>query len=52
MGTPSLRTVLERMDDSDSDFRYMALSDVIQQLKQGSIRADSDIQKRVRFVNL
>lgn len=45
----TVRSVLDKMDNSDSDFRYMAASDLLSQLSNENIkiRADHDLQKRL-----
>lgn len=47
MTSPTLRNVLEKMDNSDSDFRFMATSDLLQQLQSPSLRADTGTQNRL-----
>lgn len=47
MSRHTLRNVLDKMNSSDSDYRYMATSDLMQQLQNASLSADSDTQKRV-----
>lgn len=41
--------VLDRMGNSDPDYRYMACQDLIDFLKTDKPRCDSDTQKKVRF---
>ncbi|CAN8063953.1 unnamed protein product [Agarophyton chilense] len=43
----SIRGILEKMDSSDSDYRYMATSDLLTQLQTSSIRADHETQRRL-----
>eukprot|EP00178_Gracilaria_changii_P005161 TRINITY_DN1838_c0_g1_i1.p1 TRINITY_DN1838_c0_g1~~TRINITY_DN1838_c0_g1_i1.p1 ORF type:complete len:1368 (-),score=313.45 TRINITY_DN1838_c0_g1_i1:1679-5644(-) len=43
----SVRAVLDKMESSDSDYRYMATSDLLTQLQTASIRADHDTQRRL-----
>eukprot|EP00177_Eucheuma_denticulatum_P007786 GFKZ01014162.1.p1 GENE.GFKZ01014162.1~~GFKZ01014162.1.p1 ORF type:complete len:1315 (+),score=222.37 GFKZ01014162.1:406-4350(+) len=47
MAPNSLRNVLEKMSDSDSDYRYMAASDLNQQLSTPGLRADADTQRKL-----
>lgn len=44
-----MRSVLDKMDNSDSDFRYMATSDLLTQLtsENTKIKADHELQKRL-----
>lgn len=43
----NLRAVLDKMEHSDSDFRYMATNDLKAALKGKMFRADNDTQKKV-----
>ncbi|PXF49481.1 Cullin-associated NEDD8-dissociated protein 1 [Gracilariopsis chorda] len=43
----SFRAILDKMDNSDSDYRYMATSDLLTQLQTNSLRIDPDAQKRL-----
>lgn len=45
----TVRSVLDKMDNSDSDYRYMATSDLLTQLtnENAKIKADHDLQRRV-----
>lgn len=44
----AIRAILDKMDNSDSDYRYMAMSDLHSHLrKEKKIKADADTQKRV-----
>ncbi len=46
----SLRSVLEKMDNVDSDYRYMAARDLTTILKSSNVRADGDVQKKSRYI--
>lgn len=45
----TLRSVMDKMENSDSDYRYMATSDLLSQLRNDKIKlkADHDTQKRL-----
>lgn len=43
----SFRAILDKMDNSDSDYRYMATSDLLTQLQTNSLRIDLDAQRRL-----
>lgn len=43
---------MEKMDNSDSDYRFMAMSDLQTQLKDANLKTDHDTEKRVRCITI
>lgn len=47
MTTFSISSVLEKMSNRDKDFRYMALSDLLNELKKDTFKMDNDSEKKI-----
>lgn len=48
----NVRSIMDKMENSDSDYRYMAASDLLSHLRESSekVKLDTSIQQKVRFV--
>ncbi|MEW5303601.1 MAG: hypothetical protein WDW36_006278 [Sanguina aurantia] len=52
MSSSTLQLILEKIVSKDKDFRYMATSDLLNELKKDGFRADADLERKLSNVIL
>ncbi|GMH39342.1 hypothetical protein BSKO_07240 [Bryopsis sp. KO-2023] len=47
MSNPTLNLIFEKLSSDDKDYRYMATSDLLQELKKETIRLDAETERKI-----